>query len=125
MIRKPTNIVKVNSSRRLSDLSVKCGDYYHVPVREVCEKTLIPFGCTFDCKQDVGFLCNSTTGFCNSVMRLFCLVLTHLGICGDGIVRGTEECDDGNTESGDGCSSNCTKEDGFGCPIPGKPCMRM
>jgi cysteine-rich repeat protein len=32
--------------------------------------------------------------------------------CGDGIVNGTEECDDGNTISGDGCSSVCTTEVG-------------
>jgi cysteine-rich repeat protein len=28
--------------------------------------------------------------------------------CGDGILDGGEVCDDGNTESGDGCSSTCT-----------------
>jgi len=33
--------------------------------------------------------------------------------CGDGIVNGTEECDDGNTVSGDGCSSVCKKEVGM------------
>ena len=32
--------------------------------------------------------------------------------CGDGIVNGTEECDDGNTISGDGCSSVCKTEVG-------------
>lgn len=31
--------------------------------------------------------------------------------CGDGRVRSTEECDDGNSRSGDGCSSNCKIED--------------
>jgi cysteine-rich repeat protein len=30
--------------------------------------------------------------------------------CGDGSVRGAEECDDGNTSSGDGCSSTCETE---------------
>jgi cysteine-rich repeat protein len=38
-------------------------------------------------------------------------------VCGDGQVAGTEVCDDGNTSSGDGCSSTCTREvfcgDGF------------
>lgn len=32
--------------------------------------------------------------------------------CGDGIVNGSEQCDDGNTVSGDGCSSTCTTETG-------------
>ncbi len=35
-------------------------------------------------------------------------------ICGDGIRLG-EECDDGNTESGDGCSRDCKVETGFVC----------
>lgn len=39
--------------------------------------------------------------------------------CGDGIFDGFvgEECDDGNTDDGDGCSSICTLEDGFECTI--------
>ena len=41
--------------------------------------------------------------------------LLHYGpitynVCGDGIQEGKEFCDDGNTESGDGCSSSCKKE---------------
>ncbi|MFH1327100.1 MAG: dockerin type I domain-containing protein [archaeon] len=31
--------------------------------------------------------------------------------CGDGIREGSEECDDGNTKNGDGCSVNCRIED--------------
>jgi cysteine-rich repeat protein len=30
--------------------------------------------------------------------------------CGDGIVNGVEECDDGNDVDGDGCSANCALE---------------
>ena len=49
------------------------------------------------------------------------------GYCGDGIVDRTiidhggnvyevkEECDDGNSSAGDGCSSSCKIEDGFSC----------
>jgi cysteine-rich repeat protein len=32
--------------------------------------------------------------------------------CGDGVVEGIEECDDGNTTAGDGCAADCTTEDG-------------
>ena len=31
-------------------------------------------------------------------------------ICGDNLKVGPEECDDGNTKNGDGCSANCKKE---------------
>jgi cysteine-rich repeat protein len=31
-------------------------------------------------------------------------------VCGNHVVEGTEECDDGNTTSGDGCSSTCKRE---------------
>ena len=44
-----------------------------------------------------------------------------VAICGDGIVDGTEQCDDGNTTSGDGCSATCTLEPGFACVTPGQP----
>lgn len=32
--------------------------------------------------------------------------------CGDSVLDGTEQCDDGNTISGDGCSSSCLRETG-------------
>jgi cysteine-rich repeat protein len=35
--------------------------------------------------------------------------------CGDGVVCGTEQCDDGNTTNCDGCSSTCTTESGLRC----------
>lgn len=35
--------------------------------------------------------------------------------CGDGLQYGTEECDDGGQENGDGCSADCSLEPGFHC----------
>lgn len=35
--------------------------------------------------------------------------------CGDGLVTGTELCDDKNLTAGDGCSATCTVETGFQC----------
>ncbi|MEZ4287235.1 MAG: DUF4215 domain-containing protein [Polyangiales bacterium] len=35
--------------------------------------------------------------------------------CGDGIVQGSEGCDDGNTDAGDGCNAMCLIEDGNAC----------
>lgn len=36
-------------------------------------------------------------------------------ICGDGYRIGTEECDDNNLSTGDGCSDTCTIEIGYAC----------
>jgi cysteine-rich repeat protein len=36
-------------------------------------------------------------------------------ICGNGIIEGTEQCDDGNTNNEDGCSSICQVEQGWSC----------
>ena len=35
--------------------------------------------------------------------------------CGDGVITGLQECDDGNPFSGDGCSEFCTLEAGYNC----------
>ncbi|XP_069565911.1 pappalysin-2 [Brachyistius frenatus] len=44
------------------------------------------------------------------------LLYTHgQSYCGDGLIQGTEECDDGNLLDGDGCSKKCHKETGFNC----------
>jgi cysteine-rich repeat protein len=32
------------------------------------------------------------------------------GVCGDGVVDGNEQCDDGNAVTGDGCSASCMTE---------------
>jgi cysteine-rich repeat protein len=42
-------------------------------------------------------------------------------VCGDGSVGYPEECDDGNTVSGDGCSATCELEPGYACS-PNQPC---
>ncbi|HVZ34324.1 MAG TPA: DUF4215 domain-containing protein, partial [Polyangiaceae bacterium] len=43
--------------------------------------------------------------------------------CGDGVLANDEACDDGNTESGDGCAANClATEPGFSCATPGQLC---
>jgi cysteine-rich repeat protein len=36
-------------------------------------------------------------------------------VCGNGAVEGTEACDDGNTDAGDGCAADCVVEMGFSC----------
>ena len=36
-------------------------------------------------------------------------------ICGNGIIEGTEKCDDGNSNTGDGCNNSCVIETGWTC----------
>jgi spore coat protein H len=43
-------------------------------------------------------------------------------VCGDGVVGGAEECDDGNVTSGDGCTAGCRSECGDGQLQPGETC---
>ena len=38
-------------------------------------------------------------------------------VCGDGLNYGIFQCDDGNRDDGDGCSSDCTIEAGYSCSI--------
>ncbi|HEU4730757.1 MAG TPA: DUF4215 domain-containing protein [Kofleriaceae bacterium] len=42
-------------------------------------------------------------------------------VCGDGLKFPGEDCDDGNTRNGDGCSSTCTKETGWQCDAINQP----
>lgn len=48
---------------------------------------------------------------------------TRPPFCGDGIVESPETCDDGNRNSGDGCSAQCAVEAGYVCPPPSYVCM--
>jgi cysteine-rich repeat protein len=44
-----------------------------------------------------------------------CVTSVTLAYCGDGTVDAIEECDDGNTVSGDGCSATCKLEEEQNC----------
>ena len=46
------------------------------------------------------------------------------GVCGNGIREGTEQCEDKNAVSGDGCSASCAIEAGFTCTgVPVSTCL--
>ncbi|HEX7500322.1 MAG TPA: DUF4215 domain-containing protein, partial [Polyangia bacterium] len=47
------------------------------------------------------------------------------GTCGDGVIERNEDCDDGNTISGDGCSRICQVESNWNCPKEGQPCENL
>ena len=45
--------------------------------------------------------------------------------CGNGVLDGTEQCDDGNLESGDGCNRICQIESNYDCAKAGQPCTNL
>jgi cysteine-rich repeat protein len=66
-------------------------------------------GCTAQCKIAAGYKCTYVPAGPD-----VCFSGTEL--CGDGKISSfTELCDDGNKVSGDGCSSACAIESGWGC----------
>jgi cysteine-rich repeat protein len=69
------------------------------------------------CGCGPGSACVSLTG---STQRA-CLPRPACVVCGDGSIDGREECDDGNTEDADGCSSTCELDvDLRGCAVGGE-----
>jgi len=62
-----------------------------------------------------------TSCFTNDAGDRICVAAT----CGNGLREGGEECDDGNTKAGDGCTSECRLETDWACPIPGTPCTSL
>ena len=61
--------------------------------------------------------CDEATGLCPGGE------LPVASVCGDGDITGDEECDDGNTADGDGCSALCEVEDGWDCSV--EPCEEI
>jgi cysteine-rich repeat protein len=55
-------------------------------------------------------------------MRI-CSDPSTLTLGGDGRWHRLEECDDGNQRGGDGCSANCTVEDGYSLDGSGEPLL--
>ena len=65
-------------------------------------------GCS-SCKVDKDYICIG--GSANS--QDICSMLPD--ICGDGVKKSSENCDDGNSVDGDGCTKTCIVEVGFLC----------
>jgi len=61
-------------------------------------------GCSSTCQENRGWNCNGEPSVCTTT-------------CGDGIIAGAEQCDQGPgyPASYDGCSSTCQSEYGFVC----------
>ncbi|MBN2193297.1 MAG: DUF4215 domain-containing protein [Polyangiaceae bacterium] len=65
------------------------------------------------CQLDAGYWCPVAGETCVAI------------VCGDGLRSPTEECDDGDIDDSDGCSSSCVVEDGWICPEPDRPCLSI
>lgn len=53
-----------------------------------------------------------------------CKLVASGPACGDGVInQPSEQCDDGNSIPGDGCSGTCKLEPYFTCPTAGQPCV--
>ncbi|HEY4244448.1 MAG TPA: DUF4215 domain-containing protein [Kofleriaceae bacterium] len=62
------------------------------------------------------FQYTANDGMQDSAPGTVSITVTHVLTCGDGIVEGSEQCDDGNTDQTDACLNNCmlaTCGDGF------------
>lgn len=66
------------------------------------------YGCDTTCKPFKNYECST-----DQLTISTCVPVT----CGDGLRTSTEKCDDGNTDSDDGCSKECTFETDFECSV--------
>jgi fibro-slime domain-containing protein len=89
--------------------SVVCGDR-RVSGAETCDdgNVVEGDGCSAACQSEQGYACPIAGALC-------------VPVCGDGLLRGLEQCDVGPSTS-PGCSATCGAEDGFVCAVPGEPC---
>ena len=103
-----------------SRCSAICGDGMKLG-SEMCDdgdNEIAGDGCSATCTIDCGYVCMVDVEGVNST-RSLCVAAA----CGDGIVAGTEECDDNKTNSAgdnktnsaDGCSDTCVVERGYAC----------
>jgi cysteine-rich repeat protein/Cys-rich repeat protein len=79
------------------------GCYYDSTVGGCVETTV----CFSDGECLAGEVCDLDRSTCMPVDRAECV---PVGLCGDGVLDSSEQCDDGNNVNGDGCSSFCAVE---------------
>ena len=112
----------------VTDIGEDCDDGNDIAA-DGCESDCT-FSCTEDADCDDGAACNGSET-CDTTTNA-CAAGTNLAdgtdcggglvcrsgacvapVCGNSIVEGTEDCDDGNSTNGDGCDTDCT----FSCTM--------
>ncbi|MCK4553333.1 hypothetical protein KAT80_03955 [Candidatus Pacearchaeota archaeon] len=103
------------------DEEINCGE---CSGEDVCNSTgqcVPPAECTDTC-ESLGYecgnhtICGNSTNCGDCLSEEICNATWQCEIsCGNGDINPGEECDDGNTDDGDGCSSTCTIEVGWNC----------
>jgi cysteine-rich repeat protein len=83
-----------------------CGDGLVNNDTETCDdyNTTAGDGCDANCQVETGWSCSESS---DEVGPLPSICVTT---CGDGVMTGPEECDDGNTTPDDGCNEFCRNE---------------
>ena len=98
-----------SSTCSTSYCSSTCGDGILVGHEECDDGNYWSYdGCSSSCNIDCGYTCTNKAA--EDPEPSECAT-----VCGDGMRRGLEECDDFNTVAGDGCSSACSVESEFVC----------
>ena len=94
----------------------KCGDSIRVGT-ETCDdgNAVSDDGCSSQCRLETPGPTEGDGWMCPTVGQP-CVRTT----CGNGIPEGSEQCDDGNNDTGDGCSPYCRKEPS--CPAASGGC---
>jgi cysteine-rich repeat protein len=76
-----------------------------------------------ECWDRDALFATSETEAKSAFSRIYCDENAPAPVCGDGLLAPWEDCDDGNTASGDCCAADCTFEAaGSTCPADGNVC---
>ena len=87
-----------NGIREAGEICDRFGD--NGPDENECNETCVPYS-DYECSSD-------------RLVKSLCF----RSLCGDGRRTSDEECDDGNTDSNDGCNHDCKIEPNYKCSLP-------